>query len=72
MTIMANTYVYLLQARLYPLHLLTNFILKKNKTHKEDITIIFQSERNWGTERFSIWYKLVNSRARIQTQAAWM
>lgn len=41
---MANIYVCLLQAILCPLHLLTNFVLKK--THREDITIIFQSEGN--------------------------
>lgn len=64
---MANTYVCLLQAILCPLHLLTNFVLKKNKTHEEDTTVVFQSEENWDTERFSIWYKLVNSRVRIQT-----
>lgn len=44
--IMANTYVCLLQAILCPLHLLTNFVLKKNKTHEEDTTVIFQSEEN--------------------------
>lgn len=42
------------------IHILTYFILKKNKTHKEDTTIIFYTEGNWDKAKFSNWYNLVN------------